>query len=84
MREMGRAYQDVNLPIQDILALLIIVGRCPRGTRGNFVESGCDMSGRLGGFGAGRVKVGNSSTGVFGDRDEFSASALNDGNVNDS
>lgn len=42
------------------------------------------MSGRLGGFGAGGVEVGNSSTGVLWNRDEFGAGALNDGDGNDS
>jgi hypothetical protein len=74
----GRTYQDVNLAIQDILALFIIVDCCTWGTSGNFVEPGCDMSGRLRGFGAGGVEVGNGGTGVLGDRDELGASALND------
>lgn len=42
------------------------------------------MSGRLGGLSAGGVEVGNSSTGVLGNRDEFGASALNHGDGNNS
>lgn len=71
-------YQDVNLTTQDILALLkVIVCRTSR-TGLNLVETRCDVRGGIG-LCADGMEVSDSGVLALGQRDEFVAGALDDG-----
>jgi hypothetical protein len=75
-------YQDINLATQDILALLkVIVCRTSR-TSLDLVEAGSDVSGGIG-LCADGMEVSDSGVLALGQRDEFVAGALDDGERNE-
>ena len=71
-------YQDINLTAQDILALLKVVVRRTSRTSLDLVEAGSDVSGGIG-LCADGMEVSDSGVLALGQRDEFVAGALDDG-----
>lgn len=71
-------YQDVNLTTQDILALLEVIVRRASRAGLDLVEARCDVSGGIG-LCADGMEVGDSGVLALGQRDEFVAGALDDG-----
>lgn len=71
-------YQDVNLTTQDILALLKVIVRRTSRAGLDLVEAGCDVSGCIG-LCADGMEVSHSGVLALGQRDEFVAGALDDG-----
>lgn len=75
-------YQDINLTTQDIFALLkVIVCRTSR-TSLDLVEARSDVSGGIG-LCADGMEVSDSGVLALGQRDEFVAGALDDGERNE-
>ena len=71
-------YKNVNLPTEDVLCLLEVVGSGPGRACGDLVETGGQVGGGIGSLGADGVEVRDGGVLALRKGDELVAGALED------